>query len=144
MEEPSFCGTVPHLEAGQGPVRPEPLRRPRGDDNPAVPHLGEPRVRHFPYRAGGDDPVVGGERGESFSTVANNHPDLVPRGAQGFAGLRGDHRVNFDGGDPVCVPHQFTQKCGVPPGSGADLQHLLAGLHVERVQHGGHHTGGAR
>ena len=84
MEEPSFCGTVPHLEAGQGPVRPEPLRRPRGDDNPAVPHLGEPRVRHVLYRAGGDDPVVGGERGEPPSAVRGDDPSLVSGGMQGL------------------------------------------------------------
>ena len=62
----------------------------------------------------------------------------VPARRQVLAGGGDDVGIQVHRGDPARVARQAGEQRGVVPGSGADLEHPVARLHVELLEHERH------
>src|SRR5690606_14213708 len=104
--------------------------------------LGQPLRGNVPAGGGEDDAVIRGVWGVAAHAVAGNHLDAVETGL-GEMGAGGINQpfVDVDRGYAALLADEVGDEGGVVAGAGANLEHVVARLEVELLEHDGDHGG---
>ena len=105
----------------------------------ALAELVDQRLRRVLGRGGDDDAVEGRLLGQAERAVAVDHGDVVqPEPLEELAGAAGEAAMALDGVDPAGEAGEDRR---LVAGAGADLEHLAALGHLERLGHQPDHGG---